>query len=1026
MYDGLYTAYGVGVSRSTAEADTMSQRIRGFYKSAGPSARITHVVGTGGNNQKEQITVTSSPQRTITMSNDPFPRTSPSSDRSWGNPTYELNPLMPGTTDPNDRYGETVTTSVSATNPNPAACRAWAAVIFSTQVADVDHDGLPDGLEDAPGGLKDPDGTQLPDLSGMGAKSTNQNSPHPDLFVEYNATYADPGTKWGLGDAPYPNTSADCYDAATQSCTDGAGHHHIPTPEVLKRLGDRYAAHGITVHFDVGKIGNPNNCANDPLPHSYHCLGVVPHTDWVDDYTSTAADVYLVGNAVGTNLATLARGGELIKEVACGSADPQCNFPRYPGTVGWKVGLLALRNAPVGNNGEELNPDLTGPNGFEWVDSPTSQHRLRFDRERRPYFHYGLNAHTRGYPSSPLPCLVNGQPADYLPNSTTCGQADNPQFHVPSGSRGLADLPGRNMLLTLGLWDEFVGRPFSRAGALFHELGHNMYLWHSGTPVAFGNANQQTVIPPNCNPNILSSMSYLYSIHGLFDPNGFIQVDYSGQQLSNQAENALLDGAYFTTPSYQRAWYAPADSALASDEGVQAATRFCSGQQFGSGQPAHQMARVVSDTVNQQTGEWSIDWNGDKQVDPAPADQDSNFDGALGQPFSGFNDWANIRLDQISANGLGGGSEDFMLFSAVAADDLVTLGGDDLVTLGGDDLIVMAGDDLVSFGGDDLLVLAGDDLLVLAGDDDLINYAGDDLVSLGGDDLVTLGGDDLIVMAGDVQPEPTYAGAKGLGRTAPHGVTACIVGSTGCISAAQFTPNYHRIAVSFNTTAIVGHIEHYQVQRKRADSPGGAWEDVVGTNALRTNVIIDPAVLPTLDFTYRVRAHFNDPAAHSAWAYLPAPIHAVNDLPAPQADSYVTTKNRPITATASGTPPPPGVLGISCNAQSNGQIICNPTVGADRSSDNPTAAYVAKRAVLVSGPVIKDTNTPIGTLVFNANGDGGFTFTPPPPFDGFVTFQYKANDGFWSVDPTVPMNGKVGGNELFSGPVTVTIEVKKK
>ena len=128
----------------------------------------------------------------------------------------------------------------------------------------------------------------------------------------------------------------------------------------------------------------------------------------------------------------------------------------------------------------------------------------------------------------------------------------------------------------------------------------------------------------------------------------------------------------------------------------------------------------------------------------------------------------------------------------------------------------------------------------------------------------------------------------------------------------------------------------------------------------------------------------------------------------------------------SGTPPPPGVLGVSCSAQNNGVILCNPNIGADRSSDNPTAAYVAKRAVLVSGPVIKNTNTPIGTLVFNANGDGGFTFTPPPPFDGFVTFHRRQTLVFWSVDLTVPMNGKVGGNELFSGPVTVTIEVKKR
>ena len=56
-------------------------------------------------------------------------------------------------------------------------------MIFSTEVADVDDDGLPDGLEDAPGGLKDPNDAELPNLNAMGAAST-----HRDLFVEYNAT----------------------------------------------------------------------------------------------------------------------------------------------------------------------------------------------------------------------------------------------------------------------------------------------------------------------------------------------------------------------------------------------------------------------------------------------------------------------------------------------------------------------------------------------------------------------------------------------------------------------------------------------------------------------------------------------------------------------------------------------------------------------------------------------------------------------------------------------------------------------
>ena len=199
----------------------------------------------------------------------------------------------------------------------------------------------------------------------------------------------------------------------------------------------------------------------------------------------------------------------------------------------------------------------------------------------------------------------------------------------------------------------------------------------------------------------------------MFDLLGEPQLDYSGEQLSNP----FTDGAYLTTPAYQRAWYAPADSALATDAGVQAATRFCSAQQFGPGQPVQQMARVLSDTL--QSDQWFVDWDGDRQPDQALPGQDTNFDGTPDQPFSGFDDWDSIRLDQISANGLGGGIEDFMLVgsSAVAglgagdplkvgADDLISFGGDDLVFLGGDDLIVFGGDDLISFGGDDLVFSA--------------------------------------------------------------------------------------------------------------------------------------------------------------------------------------------------------------------------------------------------------------------------------------------------------------------------------
>ena len=100
----------------------------------------------------------------------------------------------------------------------------------------------------------------------------------------------------------------------------------MPTPEILRSVGDNFAAHGIRPHFDIGDIS------------AFHGLGGVNHGEWQDDYTSTEADQYFIGNGVGSNLTALARGGEIIKEVGCSATDPDCHFPAYPGTVFWKRG----------------------------------------------------------------------------------------------------------------------------------------------------------------------------------------------------------------------------------------------------------------------------------------------------------------------------------------------------------------------------------------------------------------------------------------------------------------------------------------------------------------------------------------------------------------------------------------------------------------------------------------------------------------------------------------------------------------
>ena len=272
---------------------------------------------------------------------------------------------------------------------------------------DADQDGLPDGVENSVAGLKDPPtvsypaGRPLPNINAMGA-----NSARKDFFVEFNAMKADPGTTYGPDE-------------------DVEGHHHVPTPEVLKMIGDAFknapvqnpnnGPPGIRAHFDVGTVGNPQNCPPLQAITLITASKLKSTRAGKYDYASLEADEYLVGNGIGTNVASLAQGGEIIKEVACDPNDPGCQFPDYAGTVGWKFGFQFYRDSPVGNAGEELT---TEAQITAWNAGTTK--RRRFDVVRKGLFHYVLNAHARAKRTS-YPCLVNGHPADYdLNNGTAC------------------------------------------------------------------------------------------------------------------------------------------------------------------------------------------------------------------------------------------------------------------------------------------------------------------------------------------------------------------------------------------------------------------------------------------------------------------------------------------------------------------------------------------------------------------------------------------------------------------------------
>ncbi len=443
LYDGIYVQ---------EPGATMNQTIRGFYQSsATKAARMTQIVGRGAPNSTDRVFFKNS-----LIATDAFAGgNSLQSDRGWSYPTYDVRSLMPGV-DENTGYGEQVTTRVDHGKTSPYDCLAWAAIVFSTSVKDDDGDGLPDKLEDV-SGLMDPDGKALPDLHTMGASSR-----HKDLFVELGAMKAKPGTAYGSIGAPL--------NADTAQIVDGAGHNHLPTPAVLKLVGDSFknapvtnpdGITGIRAHFDAGP--------------AYHSVDAA--------YASTDADEYLVPS-------TQARGGESIAETACvPSATQTCQFPAFPGTVSWKIGFQLYRDAPVAAaDGAELTP--AEEDACEASKAAgTGSCRQRFDSNRKDFFHYVLYAHARGIPKSTNPA--------------------SPDFHVPRGSSGIGDLPGGDALVSLGFWDRFVGSDFVQASTTMHELGHNMGRSHGGDPAE-----------PNCKPNYLSVMSYLFQLHGLLDDNG--------------------------------------------------------------------------------------------------------------------------------------------------------------------------------------------------------------------------------------------------------------------------------------------------------------------------------------------------------------------------------------------------------------------------------------------------------------------------------------------------------------------------
>jgi hypothetical protein len=533
--------------------DSFSQTLQGFYQpSSTPAARMTMIVGSGQAGFSERLLFNNqslTAAANTTGSINPFVG---ARGPDWDNPEFTNLPLGSG--------ASSAVVTVDHFNFTPFDCLSWGATIFSTAVQDTDNDGLLDIWETSTT-LVDPLGVALPNLAAMGADPNIK-----DVFIEigYMTT---PGYSGGQGTV--------------------TAHSHVPSDTALAMVarafrdapvdplpGNKFK--GVRLHFDVGANYQP---------------GVLPSATSCQDKVTWTVQCAIVP-------ASLARGGETIDETSC-ATHPECQFPDYPGTVGWKNGYRILRDQPLNYPTEEACV-LAG-----------SSCTRRFDSNRKAMFRYALFAHALGL-----------------------ARPDDP--HVPRQTSGIADFIGGDLMVTLGFFDGFVGSSEMQASTLMHELGHTFGRRHGGPQGQ-----------PNCKPNYQSVMNYLFQIGLLINANGDAEVGYSRQVLPGLNEGAnlgegLSEAAGLGSMLYRTRWYAPLsgsfiDNALTTTP----ATKYCTGATIP---PELDFVRVDGTSTTAP-----IDWNADGLPTSGLLVQDINLDDDITALDAGTNDWDFIDLRQVGA-----------------------------------------------------------------------------------------------------------------------------------------------------------------------------------------------------------------------------------------------------------------------------------------------------------------------------------------------------------------------------------------
>ena len=506
-------------------------------------------------------------------------------------------------------------------------------------------------------------------------------------------------------------------------------------------------------------------------------------------------------------------------------------------------------------------------------------------------------------------------------------------------------------------------------------------------------------------------------------------------------EGALRDDYSLPGP-YRTSWYTPkrfGDTRIA-------AKRFCDGRKFPSGGWPD---TVRVDGIASSAGS-PIDWNADGAfgfgMDGSgsiqTSSQDVNFDGVIDdEPFHGYNDWAAVRLNQVGSGlGFWGFSADSSLSwnGAVVHPDGSVVHADGSV-VHADGAVVYADGSVVHADGSvvhaDGAVVYADGAVVYA--DGAVVYADGSVVHADGSvvhadgsvvhadgsvvhaDGSVVHADGSVVHADGsvVHADGSVVHADGAALTSnlnelsdtvaaetgnvpgPRKLTACVIGMGARVHPDNPNPTppaqQHRIRLDWEPpTVIVTPFSNYCAFRL---VPGAPDKLVGATAGLSQLYLVDVEELPNqVEFTYYV----------VGCNVLPAPvtltgqsnkkkITAVNDPPVAGTIAGLHLRNDNYTVYQQG---------VNTVAAAQG-VLVNDAAGAD----SYPSALAAVAAVITTGR---------GATV-TLRSDGSFdylTLQKGPQFTD--SFTYRATNGPWSGNPSVPLSAS------STGAVTVNLTVR--